>query len=159
MSTHPCPAFRLGAVLCRYWVAFTRRPFEVLVLLALALTGLHDLASSPLPPEIAGYAADVVFHLYGLYLLTGALAALWAVLTPWSCRARRTERAGLLTVSFATGTLTAIMLIARTGVADTPGTTDEYSIGTLAAIAVASLARWWSLRDPRPPLPKPGEHR
>lgn len=124
------------------------------MLLSLALTGGHDLlARQAIPPEIAQHAAGVVFRLYGAYLLVGALAALWAVLTPWSMRARRTERAGLLTVAFATGTLSAVVALS-----DAPDVNNVplYSAVSLAMVAVASLARWWSLRDPRPPLPKPG---
>lgn len=114
------------------------------MLLLIGTGGWDVLSDIAFPPGIDAAAPDIVFHIYGLYLATGAIMVLAAIAAPWKCRARRLERAGLGIV--ATATLTLSVILVASGVVD-----NHLNEHAIFAVGIAATVRWWVLRNPGPP--------
>lgn len=143
------------------WSAWAARPFEAFLFASLAVAGVMDFDDGiPFPPEIDRAASDLVFHIYGAYLLVGSLIALAAILWPAASWSRRVERLGLIMVAGGTGFL-AFTLAAFVQANDGHGcATVAYTAVACAVVAVSCVARWHWLRCnqvlPLPTCPKAG---
>jgi hypothetical protein len=146
------PPHRVGVVR-HSLLAFGLRAWEACLAALLLFIGLADLlGASPVPPELAPIAPEVIFHLYGLYLSVGSalvLAAIFGRFRPWS---RRVERTGMLLLAGATGSL--VIIVAewfRVGVRTDDGKSETiafYLIILLVLTTIGSVGRWFALRHP-----------
>lgn len=133
-------------------LAFGLRAWEACLAGLLLVIGLADLIdATPVPPELEPVAPEIIFHIYGLYLSIGAVLVLAAIFFSRRVWARRAERAGMLLLAGATGSLIAVIFEWFTTVEYRDPFAERIAIYLLVLLVlttIGSLARWFALRHP-----------